>query len=89
MAFKKALFVNIKESDLDKEYWNKLDLIIEKRVFLSKDDPKVIHELKDTDCLLVGFGVPVTREHIDAAPNLKYIGTLAVAYHKVDTKYAR
>lgn len=89
MTFKKALFINIKESDLDRESWVKLGSIIQHKVFLTKDDPKIIQELKDTDCLLVGFAVPVTKEHINSAPHLKYIGTLAVAYHKIDTKYAR
>lgn len=89
MTFKKILFVNIKESALDKEYWEKLDSITESKAFLPKDSPQIIQELKDTDCLLVGFATPVTKEHIDAAPQLKYIGTLAVAYHKIDTKYAK
>ena len=89
MAFKKTLLVNIQESALDKEYWNKIDSITETKVFLPKDSPQIIQELKDTDCLLVGFATPVTKEHIDSAPKLKYIGTLAVAYHKIDTVYAR
>ncbi len=89
MAFKKALFVNLNESKLDKEYWNKLDSMIEKMVFLPKDSPQIITELKDADCLLVGFATPVTKEHINAAPNLKYIGTLAIAYHKIDVEHAR
>lgn len=89
MAFKKILLVNIKESGLDKEYWDKIALVTENKTFLPKDSPQVMQELKDTDCLLVGFATPVTKEHIDAAPKLKYIGTLSVAYHKIDTKYAR
>ncbi|MBI2574865.1 hypothetical protein HYV82_03195 [Candidatus Woesearchaeota archaeon] len=89
MAFKKILLVNIQESALDTEYWNKLDSITETKVFLPKDSPQIMNELEDTDCLLVGFAIPVTKEHIDAAPDLKYIGTLAAAYHKIDAKYAR
>lgn len=83
------LFVNLTESKLDKEYWSKVDSLTEKKVFLSKDSPQITYELQDTDCLLVGFATPVTKEHIDAAPNLKYIGTLSVAYHKIDASYAR
>ena len=89
MTFKKILFVNIKESDLDKNYWDKIGSITETKMFLPKDSSQIIQELKDTDCLLVGFATPVTKEHIDTAPNLKYIGTLAVAYHKIDTEYAK
>ena len=89
MTFKKALFININESSLDKGYWDKLNSLIQTKVFLPRDDPKIMNELKDTDCLLVGFAVPVTREHINAAPALKYIGTFAVAYHKIDIKYSK
>ncbi len=89
MMFNKILLVNIKESDLDKKYWDKVDLIAKKKVFLSKDSSQIIQELRDVDCLLVGFATPVTKEHIDNAPKLKYIGTLAVAYHKIDTEYAK
>lgn len=89
MAFEKVLAINIREPDLDKGYWERIDSISEKRVLLPKDSKEIMKELKDTDCLLVGFGTPVTKEHIDAAPNLKYIGVLAIAYHKVDTTYAR
>ncbi len=89
MRFKKTILVNIKESDLDKTYWDKLNPMTEKKIFLQKDDPRIIEELKDTDCILVGFATPVTKEHIDSATKLKYIGTLAVAYHKIDTQYAR
>ncbi len=89
MAFRKILLININESALDKEYWDKIDSMAENKVFLQKDSPQIMQELEDTDCLLVGFAVPVTKEHIDAAPNLKYIGTLAIAYHKIDAKYTR
>ena len=89
MIFKKILFVNIQESTLDPAFWKKIDSMTEKKVFLPKDSPKIMQEIQDTDCLLVGFATPATKEHIDAAPHLKYIGTLAVAYHKIDTTYAR
>ena len=89
MAFRKIVLVNIKESDLDKKYWDRIDSLTRNKVFLPKDSPEIMKESKDTDCLLVGFAVPVTKEHIDAAPDLKYIGTLAIAYHKIDDAYAR
>ncbi len=89
MAFKKILLVNIKESDLDEKYWEKIDSMTANKVFLPKESVQIMQELKNTDCLLVGFATLVTKEHIDNAPHLKYIGTLAVAYHKIDTKYAR
>ena len=89
MKFKKALVINIPESGLDKEYWDRIDAVVEQRVHLPNDSPDLIEELKDTDCLLVNFGIDVTKEQIDAAPNLKYIGILAVAYHRVNVEYTK
>ncbi len=89
MKFKKILTVGINESSLDSEYWEKIDVLADTRVGLSKDSPDIHKELVDTDCLLVLFGIPVTREMIDLAPNLQYIGVLATAYGKIDTLYAK
>src|SRR3989344_2124082 len=87
--FDKVLLVNIKESDLTRAYWHRIDLMAKKKVFIPRDSPQIIQELEDTDCLLVGFAIPVTKEYIDNAPKLRYIGTSAVAYHKIDVEYAR
>ncbi len=89
MKFKKALLINIEEKKLDKEYWKQIDSLVEKKVFLTENSPKIMQEIKDTDLLLVGFATPVTKAHLDAAPKLKYIETLAVAYHKIDVNYAK
>ncbi len=89
MIFKKILLVNVGESSMDKASWDKLDSLTAHKVSLPKESPKILDEIKDADCLLVGFATPVTKEHVDAAPNLKYIGTFAVAYHKIDVSYAR
>ncbi len=87
--FKKMLFINITSAALDEAYWQKLNMLAEKKTILPKDDPSIIKELQDTDCLLVGFATPITQKHIDAAPHLKYIGTLAIAHHAIDGAYAR
>jgi len=87
--FKKAVLVNIKESDLDKSYWDKLDELVESKVFITRDDPKLKDELKECDCLLLGFQVDTQKDIIDAAPNLAYIGVLATAYGTIDTEYAK
>jgi lactate dehydrogenase-like 2-hydroxyacid dehydrogenase len=88
MKFKKILLIHIEENKLDKEYWEKLRSLTNKVVSLGKDD-NPNKELADTDCLLVNFGIPVTKENMDAAPNLKYIGVLATAYGKVDIEEAK
>lgn len=84
MKFKKAVLIKIGESHFDSRYRDQIDALIEKRVSLSIDDPKLKEELRDCDCLLLGFQVPVGEEIFAAAPNLKYIGILATAYGTVD-----
>lgn len=88
MQFKKILLIGIEKSALDALYWEKINALAAEKKHLPKESPDFHNELADTDCLLVNFGIPVTKEDIDAAPNLKYIGTLATAYGKVDTDYA-
>lgn len=87
--FKKAIIVGIKESFLDAESWQKIDELIDSRVFVSPDSQDMRDNLSDADCLLVNFGVKVGKEDIDKASHLKYIGVLATAYGKIDTEYAK
>lgn len=89
MKFKKILLINIPGQSLGKEYWHRVNQLSSKIVSLPKDDSQILKELKDTDCLLVSFGLTVDKEMIDAAPNLKYIGVLATAFGKIDVDYAK
>src|SRR3972149_8537167 len=88
MKFKKAVFIDIEETQLNKDYWDELDKCIESRVSLSQNDPNLFKELAEADCLLVGFQISVDKKVIDSAPNLKYIGVLATAYGTIDTDCA-
>lgn len=87
--FKNILTLGIDSSSLDSHHWNRIDSLTERRVSLSGDSKEIYQELSGTDCLLVAFGIPVTRELITAAPNLKYIGVMATAYNMIDVVYAR
>lgn len=89
MTFKKVLLVNIDQGSLDPEYWEVLRGLSGSMISLTKDDPKLKQEIVDADCLLTGFGVPVTPELVDLAPQLKYVGVLATAYGRVDTAYTK
>ena len=89
MKFNKALLIGINETQLGMPYWQRINGLIKNKVFLPKDSPKISENLKTTDCLLVGFGIALTKEDIDIAQNLKYIGVLATAYGKIDTNYAK
>lgn len=88
MKFKKILVIEIKENYLKPEHWGRIDKLIEKRVMLLKDSPEILKELETTDCLLVDLIVPVDKDRIDRAPNLKYIGTYSTGYGRVDDQYA-
>lgn len=89
MKFNKAVLINISETALDPSHWRKIDSFVSKRISLPKDSPEIIKEIADADCIFAAFGVPITKEMIDKAPNLKYVGILATAYGKVDVTYAK
>lgn len=84
MKFKKAVIINIADTHFDQKYWDEIDALVEKRISLDFDNPKLEDELKDCDCLLLGFQVPIDEGVLSAAPNLKYIGVLATAYGTID-----
>jgi len=84
MKFKKAVFVNIADSHFEQKYWDQIDELIESRVSLEREHPKLMDELQDCDCLCLGFQVPVGKDVFDAAPNLKLINILATAFGTVD-----
>lgn len=89
MKFAKCLLINISQESVDPIFWERLNGCCELMVSLVKDDPKLEQELANTDCILTGWGVPVTKQHMDLAPQLKYVGVLATAYARVDTAYAK
>lgn len=88
MAFKKAVLIKIANSHFDQKYWDEIDGIVETKVSLERDDPSLVEELKDADVLFLGFQVPIGKDIIDAAPNLKLINILATAYGTVDLETA-
>lgn len=89
MKLKKILSIGVDESKVGLDYWKRIDALVESKIILPKDDSRIKENLKDIDCLLVGFGIVVDKEIIDAAPDLKYIGILATAFGKVDVAYAK
>src|SRR4051812_39885816 len=89
MKFKKAVLVNISTTHFDEKYWKQLDALVEHKVLLKRDDPKLKDELKDCDCLLLGFQVPTGEDIFAAAPDLKMVNILATAYGTVDLEAAR
>lgn len=88
MKFKKAVLINIADTHFDEKYWKQLDQLVDNRISLSRDDPKLMDELKECDVLMLGFQVPTGKDIFDAAPNLKLINILATAYGTIDLKIA-
>lgn len=87
--FKKVLTINIAKFKLEDKYWKKISEISERQVDLEKDSLEIKNQLKDTDAVLIGFGVKIGKEEIDSAPELKYIGSLATGFGGVDIEYAK
>ena len=50
--YKKAVLINISETALDQPFWKQLDAAVETKVLLRRDDPNLLAELADCDCLL-------------------------------------
>lgn len=88
MKFKKAVLIKIADTHFDPKYLEMVNSLFEKKVSLAPDDPKLTDELKDCDCLLLGFQIHVDEKMLASAPNLKYIGILATAYGTVDIEAA-
>jgi len=82
------LNIDIKDWETD---WDKLQdrrLIIEKQGPSAESVvPQILNASKNTEILLVLF-CPVSREAIDALPNLKLIGALRAGLENIDVKYA-
>lgn len=89
MDFNKILAINVDEAQLSPSHLAIIDTLSKKRIHLAKDSNKIVENLNDTDCLLVGFGVKIDKNTIDNTPNLKYIGMFGTGYGNIDAKYAK
>lgn len=87
MKFKKIVSIGINEDVLNKKYWDEIDKLTEEKVILAQGSKDITSQLVDADCLLVWFN-GVSKEVIDLAPNLKYIGALATGVGKIDVAHA-
>jgi glycerate dehydrogenase len=88
MKFKKAVVINIPDTHFDEKYMKEIDALVEQKVSLGRNDPQLMSELQDCDCLFLGFQVPIGKDILDAAPNVKLINILATAYGTVDIQAA-
>ncbi len=88
VKFKKILMIGFAKSNLAQEYWDKINTITEELVTLSKDSLDISNHLSTADCLLVKLGATVSKETMDNAPNMKYIGMFGTGYGSIDTGHA-
>jgi len=88
MKFKKILISGFKEAEIEPDFWNRIKSVSESVVFSTNVDAELIPELSDVDCLCVKFN-GVSKEMINSAPDLKYIGVFGTGYGKVDVDHAK
>jgi len=88
MKFNKILLVGYNGNELDDAYWKRIDALTKEKAFIPADDSKLNDQLKHADAVLVKLGGKVSKEMIDSAPNLKYIGMLGTGFGGIDVGYA-
>ncbi len=83
----KTIMWQFSRSDLDCEYWDRIDAIAPMVVLVpSSEMPS--GEMGDTEVLLVKLGHIVDRVILDSAPSLKYIGVFGTDTSRIDTVLA-
>lgn len=85
----KAAFIDFKQEDIKSDYFDRLKKLFNSFEFISRDDPKLLEALKDSEVIFAKMFTKIDKEIIDAAPNLKYIGVLSTAFDAIDVEYAR
>ena len=68
--------------------WNFLDGIVEYKVYERTSPEEVIERIGNSDAVFLNK-IQITKEILDACPNLKYIGVLATGYNVIDLDAAR
>lgn len=85
----KAVFIDFKETEIEKKYLDRIKKLFKSTVFVQRDDAALLDIVKDSQVIFAKISTKIDKNLIDAAPELKYVGTLSTAFDAVDTKYAR
>ena len=88
MKFKKILVTGFSESEMQPSYWDRIKNVTDKIEFSSASNDELTSLFSEVDCLFVKFN-GVSKEMIDNAPNLKYIGVFGTGFGKVNAEYAK
>jgi glycerate dehydrogenase len=86
MKLQKIVCLGFSGSELEENYWQELDGLVEERILVA--DVNELNGNVVADGLLVKLGAKVNKDLIDKLPNLKYIGMLGTGYGGIDTAYA-
>src|SRR5690349_4812589 len=81
--YKYGVLYDLDKSRIPEQHYKTLEESIETIVTVKADDPDRLAKLKDADLVLVNY-VDFTKEMINAAPNLKYIGAISTAFEYID-----
>ncbi len=68
--------------------WSELEKLGELTVYDRTPEDKIVERIGDADVVYTNK-TPLTKETIDACPNLKFISLLATGYNVVDYNYAK
>ncbi len=85
----KALIVDIEHEKFPQEYLGRIRHLFPSVAFASSKDPNFKKILRDVEVILCLITTPITKEIIDAAPQLQYIGVRAASFSAIDAMYAR
>lgn len=85
MKFKKI--VSVDDIGFTAASLRKLQSFSSEPIAISEVDPssadEVAERMEGADCVLVSWRTPITRRHIEAAPDLKYVGMCCSLYDEV------
>jgi len=85
----KALCIDFSNNEIPPEYFRRMKKVFKKISFISSLDPKLVISLEDADAIFSKMSTKISREMLDVATNLKYIGVLSTGFSAIDAKYAR
>jgi lactate dehydrogenase-like 2-hydroxyacid dehydrogenase len=89
MKFEKTVAIGIERSKLDEDCWGKIQRLSNDFKSVQAFSTLDSSDLKTMDSLLVPLGMSITKDMMDQAPNLKYIGSLVTSFNKIDLTYTK
>ena len=87
--FTKGLIVDIEQDKFLEPYLSQVKKQFQSIEFISSKDPDFKEKLADTEALLCLITTQITKEVIDSAPKLKYLGVRAASFSGIDARHAR